>query len=375
MICSITKLAQKLIRIPSISPRDLGCQDIIITRLRKIGFIVETININDTKNFWAVRGTGKTLTFLGHTDVVPPGENKNWHSDPFDPVIHNGFLFGRGASDMKGALAAMIIAVENFIIKYPHHEGRLSFLITSDEESSAIDGTIKVVKYLISKNDIIDYCLIGEPSSDNIVGDVIKNGRRGSLTANLIIHGIQGHIAYPELADNPIHKGLPIILKILSIKLDNGNSFFSPSSINIANIHAGDGTNNIIPGSLSVQFNIRFSTEVSDLDIKSKIKNILDENNVNYSIEWCLSGKPFITKKGVLLDTTIASIMNFNKIKPVLSTSGGTSDGRFVSLMGSEIVELGLTNHTIHKVNECVKISDLQILSLIYEDIIKKLLT
>ncbi|CAL4326157.1 succinyl-diaminopimelate desuccinylase [Buchnera aphidicola] len=373
MICSIIKLAQKLIRIPSISPQDLGCQDIIINRLRKIGFQVKIININNTKNFWAVKGIGKTLTFLGHTDVVSPGENKNWDTNPFDPVINNGFLFGRGASDMKGSLSAMVIAVENFVKKNPNHKGRLSFLITSDEESSAIDGTIKVIEYLISKKDIIDYCLIGEPSSTNSVGDVIKNGRRGSITANLTIHGIQGHIAYPELADNPIHKGLPVLLKIISTKLDNGNDFFTPTTINIANIKAGDGTNNIIPGSLFVQFNIRFSTELSDAEIKSKIQNVLDENNINYSIRWYLSGKPFITKKGLLLDTVVESIMHFKKIKPILSTSGGTSDGRFVSLMGSEIVELGLTNNTIHKVNECVKISDLQILGLMYEDIMKKL--
>ncbi|AHG60274.1 succinyl-diaminopimelate desuccinylase [Buchnera aphidicola] len=374
MICSITKLAQKLIRIPSISPQDLGCQDIIIERLNKIGFKVKIININDTKNFWAVRGnTGKTLTFAGHTDVVSPGLKKDWNTDPFEPIINNGFLFGRGSSDMKGALAAMIVAVERFVKKYPFHVGRLSFLITSDEESNAIDGTVKVVEYLMSKNYTIDYCLIGEPSSNTKVGDVIKNGRRGSITANLTIHGVQGHIAYPELADNPIHKGLPIILKILSISFDHGNDFFSPTTINIANIHAGDGTNNIIPGSLFVQFNIRFSTEVSDIEIKSKIQKILNQNNINYSIKWYLSGQPFITKTGVLLDTVIKSIVHFNKIKPILSTSGGTSDGRFISLMGSEIVELGLINRTIHKVNECVKIADLQLLTLIYEDVMKKL--
>lgn len=374
MICSITKLAQKLISIPSISPKDLGCQDIIIKRLCRIGFEVKVININNTKNFWAFRGFGKTLTFAGHTDVVSPGQNEDWHSNPFEPVIRNGFLFGRGSSDMKGALASMIVATERFIGKFPNHKGRLSFLITSDEESSAVNGTIKVVEYLMSNNDMIDYCVLGEPSSTSIVGDVIKNGRRGSITANLTIHGIQGHIAYPDLADNPIHKGLPIILKILSIKLDKGNIFFSPSSINIANIHAGDGSNNIIPGSLFVQFNIRFSTEISEADIQSKIVDILQEDNIHYSIKWLFSGKPFLTKKGVLIETVTQSIFDFNKKKPILSTSGGTSDGRFIALMGSEVVELGLINNTIHKVNECVKISDLQLLSDIYEDIMKKLL-
>lgn len=375
MICSLVKLAQKLIRIPSISPEDLGCQDIIIKRLRRIGFEIYVININNTKNFWATRGFGKTLTFLGHTDVVPPGEYKNWIADPFNPIIKNSFLFGRGSSDMKGALAAMVIATEKFINQFPNHLGRLSFLITSDEESSGTDGTIKVVEHLISKNEIINYCVVGEPSSNSVIGDVIKNGRRGSITANLTIHGIQGHIAYPDLADNPIHKGLPIILKILSLKFDNGNIYFPPTSINIANIHAGDGTSNIIPGSLFVQFNIRFSTETSDKEIKNKITNILNKSSINYSIIWTLSGQPFLTKKGFLIDATIKSVMSVNNIKSVLSTSGGTSDGRFVSLMGAEIVELGLINSTIHKSNECVKIDDLKLLTLMYENIMKELLT
>lgn len=374
MNCPIVTLTQELIRIPSISPQDLGCQDIIIKRLCKMGFQIKIININDTKNFWAFRGNGKTLTFVGHTDVVSPGKEKYWNTNPFDPIIKNGFLFGRGASDMKGALSSMIIAAERFVNKFPNHKGRLSFLITSDEESHATNGTIKVVEYLMSKNDKIDYCIVGEPSSTAIVGDVIKNGRRGSITANLTIHGIQGHIAYPHLADNPIHKGLPIILKILSMKLDNGNDFFSPTIINVANIHAGDGTNNIIPGTLFVQFNIRFNTEISDREIKQKILNILDQNNINYTIKWFLSGQPFLTKKGFLVDTVIKSIIDFNKKSPILSTSGGTSDGRFIALMGSEIVELGLTNNTIHKVNECVKIIDLKLLTCIYENIMKNLL-
>ncbi|QCI20835.1 succinyl-diaminopimelate desuccinylase [Buchnera aphidicola (Hyperomyzus lactucae)] len=375
MMFSVTELAQQLISIPSISPKDLGCQNIIIKRLHAMGFKIKIINIKDTKNFWAFRGAGKTLMFAGHTDVVSPGKEEDWHTNPFDPVIKNGFLFGRGSSDMKGALAAMVIATERFINKFPNHQGRLSFLITSDEESNAINGTVKVVEYLMNKNEIIDYCIVGEPSSTSIVGDVIKNGRRGSITVNLTIHGVQGHIAYPDLADNPIHKGMPIITEILSIKLDAGNMFFSPSSINIANIHAGDGTSNIIPGSLFVQFNIRFSTEVSETEIKSKIINILNKHNINYDIKWIFSGKPFLTKPGLLIKTVTQSIININKKKPIFSTSGGTSDGRFISLMGSEVVELGLTNDTIHKVNECVKISDLYLLSLIYKDILEKLFT
>lgn len=374
MICSVIELAQQLIRIPSISPEDLGCQDVIIERLKAIGFTIKQIHVNNTKNLWAFRGSGQTLTFAGHTDVVSPGEYKKWNTDPFNPIISNGVLFGRGSSDMKGALSSMIIAAERFIKKFPNHKGRLSFLITSDEESNAVDGTIKVVEYLISKNDYIDYCLIGEPSSVSNVGDTVKNGRRGSITANLVIHGIQGHIAYPDLSDNPIHRGLPIILKILSVNLDDGNLFFQPSSINISNIRAGNGSSNVIPGSLFVQFNVRFNTEISEIDIQSKINTILNKENINYSIKWFVAAQPFLSKKGLLFDAVEKSILFINKKKPILSTSGGTSDGRFISLIGSEILELGLINSTIHKVNECVKISDLQLLTVIYENVMKELL-
>ncbi|QIE01849.1 succinyl-diaminopimelate desuccinylase [Buchnera aphidicola] len=375
MICPITQLAKQLISIPSISPQDLGCQEIIIKRLYSMGFTIKKININDTKNFWAFRGTGKTLTFLGHTDVVPPGKYEDWHTHPFNPIVRDGFLFGRGSSDMKGSLASMIIAVENFIKKFPYYKGRLSFLITSDEESSAINGTTKVVEYLQNQNDTIDYCIVGEPSSIKKVGDVIKHGRRGSITANITIYGTQGHIAYPHLADNPIHKSLPLILKILSIQLDHGNNFFSPSSINVANIHSGEGISNIIPKSLFVQINIRFNPETSATKIQSKIINLLNESKIDFCIKWDISGQPFLTKHGLLIKTVMQSIKYFNKNPPILSTSGGTSDGRFIASMGSEVVELGLTNNTIHKINECVKISDLKILSCIYEDIIKKLFT
>ncbi|QNS01836.1 MAG: succinyl-diaminopimelate desuccinylase [Buchnera aphidicola (Pentalonia nigronervosa)] len=374
MSCAVIQLTQQLIRIPSISPQDLGCQDIIIKRLRNIGFQIKTINVNNTRNFWAYRGTGKTLAFAGHTDVVPSGASDCWNTDPFDPVICDGILFGRGVADMKGALASMVVAVERFIKKHPNHKGRLSFLITSDEEDTAIDGTAKIVEYLMSKRENINYCLIGEPSSTLKIGDTIKNGRRGSINALLKLYGIQGHIAYPELASNPIHTGCSIIKKLLSIKFDHGNTYFSPTSINISNIHGGTGKNNIIPNVLSIQFNIRFSTEITDIKIKDKVKNILDNSHIKYDIKWFLSGQPFITQPGVLINTVIQSIINLNRIKPNLSTGGGTSDGRFISLMGPEIVELGLTNKTIHKVNECAKISDLKMLSLIYEDIIKNLM-
>ncbi|WP_343154334.1 succinyl-diaminopimelate desuccinylase [Buchnera aphidicola (Aphis aurantii)] len=374
MIDSVIELTKKLIRIPSISPKDLGCQDIMIHFLSNLGFKIKKIKINDTTNFWATRGTGKTLTFAGHTDVVSPGEYKYWDNHPFNPIVQNGVLFGRGASDMKGALAAMLIASKKFITQHPYHKGRLSFLITSDEESSAIDGTKKVVDYLISKKDLIDYCIVGEPTSYSKVGDCIKNGRRGSLNANLKILGIQGHIAYPNFADNPIHKGLPIILQLLAMPLDQGNNFFSPTIMNISNIHAGNGSDNIIPGSLLVQFNFRFSNEISENQIKSNFLKILDKNNINYSIKWNLSGLPYLTKNSLLENTVIESILNITKNKPILSTDGGTSDGRFIAKLNSQIIELGLLNKTIHKVNECVKISDLKILTLIYENIIKKLL-
>ncbi|AWH90669.1 succinyl-diaminopimelate desuccinylase [Buchnera aphidicola (Melanaphis sacchari)] len=374
MISSIVELTKKLIRIPSISPQDLGCQDIMIDFFRNLDFKVTRVNVNNTKNFWATRGSGKTLAFAGHTDVVSPGEYSQWTNNPFDPVINHGFLFGRGASDMKGALAAMMIASERFIKKFPLYQGRLAFLITSDEESSALDGTKKVVDYLISKNDKIDYCIVGEPSSNVTIGDTIKNGRRGSITANLKIYGIQGHIAYPQLADNPIHKSLPIILKLLSVKLDHGDHFFSPSIVNISNIHSGEGSNNVIPGSLFVQFNFRFGISISENEIKSRFVKILKDSNINYSLEWYISGKPFLTKNGLLINKTIQSIKEFNDVQPILSTDGGTSDGRFIALMKSEIVELGLTNNSIHKINECVKVSDLKKLSLIYESIMKNLL-
>ncbi|QIQ41148.1 MAG: succinyl-diaminopimelate desuccinylase [Buchnera aphidicola (Aphis urticata)] len=373
MICSVTELSKKLIRIPSISPKDLGCQDIMINFLSELGFQIKQININDTKNFWATRGSGKTLTFAGHTDVVSPGECKDWNHHPFDPIVKDGVLFGRGASDMKGALAAMLIASKRFIKKHSNYKGRLSFLITSDEESSALYGTTKVVDYLIAQKDSIDYCIIGEPTSENKIGDCIKNGRRGSLTADLTILGIQGHIAYSHLADNPIHKGLPIILQLLSTSLDQGNIFFSPTSINIANIHAGNGSNNIIPASLFVQFNFRFSNEISENQIKLKFIQILEKNNINYSIKWHLSGLPFITKEGLLKNAVIKSILKITKTKPIVSTDGGTSDGRFIAKLNSQIIEVGLINNTIHKVNECVKISDLKILTLIYESIMQQL--
>ncbi|HMI77117.1 MAG TPA: succinyl-diaminopimelate desuccinylase, partial [Buchnera sp. (in: enterobacteria)] len=298
MFCPVLKLAKQLISIPSISPMDLGCQKIIIERLCAIGFKVELINIKDTCNFWATKGYGKTLTFLGHTDVVNPGKLCNWHIPPFQPVVKNGLLFGRGAADMKGALAAMVVAVERFVKKYPNHTGRLSFLVTSDEESSAINGTKKVVEKLKSIQECIDYCLIGEPSSSEILGDVVKNGRRGSITASITVYGIQGHVAYPIFGDNPIHKVLPFLTSLITENWSQGNNFFPPTQVQIINIQSGDGSHNIIPGELFVEFNFRFGNDISILDIQKKVEKFLLDYCLNYSIKWNISAKPFFTKSG-----------------------------------------------------------------------------
>ncbi|CAL4318829.1 Succinyl-diaminopimelate desuccinylase [Buchnera aphidicola (Neophyllaphis podocarpi)] len=373
MSCPVTKLAQKLIYLPSISPHDLGCQKIIINRLLKIGFNIEDFKINNTDNFWAWRGTGKTLNFLGHTDVVPSGPVIKWKHHPFKSIIKNGVLFGRGASDMKGALAAMIIAVENFVFFNPRHIGRISFIITSDEESNAEDGTKKVVEKLIAKNEFIDYCLVGEPTSNLFLGDCIKNGRRGSLNAYLIIFGIQGHIAYPYLADNPIHKSLSILKELINHEWSKENNFFSKTQIQISNINSNNNSINTIPGSLFVNFNFRFNNDTNFNDIKLNFEKLLIKHKIKYSIKWNLSGNPFITKKGKLLDTVINSIKHYTSKEPELSTSGGTSDGRFFHSIGSEVIEFGLLNKTIHKINECVNISDLKMLSSIYYKIIEKI--
>ncbi|PPI88250.1 succinyl-diaminopimelate desuccinylase [Candidatus Pantoea edessiphila] len=374
MLCPIIELTKQLIRCPSISPNDAGCQDILINRLKSIGFQVEKININNTKNFWATRRYGKTLAFAGHTDVVHPGDINSWNSFPFDPIIYKDMLFGRGAVDMKGALAAMIVAAERFVKKYPNHKGCLAFLITSDEESSANHGTLKVIERLISRNICLDYCLIGEPTSNIIVGDIVKNGRRGSINVNLIIHGIQGHVAYPNLANNPIHIGVKLLNELICIVWDKGNDFFPPTSIQVTNIKAGDGSTNIIPGNLLIQFNIRFSTELNDVKIRENIDILLSKLQLSYSIEWDVAAQPFLTSSGILIDTVMTTVLQYNKIQPKILNTGGTSDGRFISRTGAQIVELGLVNATIHKINECVRISDLKILSKIYQNIMQQLI-
>ncbi len=374
MHCPVIELTEQLIRCPSLSPDDAGCQRLLTERLKAHGFTIEQMNFGDTLNFWATHGEGETLAFVGHTDVVPAGDLTQWSHPPFEPIIRDGMLYGRGAADMKGSVAAMIVAAERFVAKHPDHKGRLAFLITSDEEASAIDGTVKVVEQLMARNDRIDYCLVGEPSSTAIVGDIVKNGRRGSLTANLTIHGTQGHVAYPDRADNPVHRAIPALQALITTEWDKGNEFFPPTSMQIANISAGTGSNNVIPGDLFVQFNFRFSTALTDTQIRQRVEDLLKKHQLRYTLNWNLSGLPFLTAKGKLIDAVNNVVRHYNHIEPQLLTNGGTSDGRFVARMGAQVVELGPVNTTIHKIDECIKASDLQLLSKMYQRIMAELL-
>ncbi|CAJ0992186.1 succinyl-diaminopimelate desuccinylase [Pantoea sp. Nvir] len=375
MFCPVIKLAQQLIRRRSLSPDDAGCQALLIDRLKEIGFSVELMQISDTLNFWATRGQGETLAFAGHTDVVPPGNLRLWINPPFEPTIHDSMLFGRGAADMKGSLAAMVVAAERFVAVHPMHKGRLAFLITSDEEASAQNGTVRVVERLMARNERIDYCLIGEPSSTEVLGDVVKNGRRGSMTINLNIHGVQGHVAYPHLAENPVHSAIPALNKLIFTEWDHGNEFFPPTSMQIANMQAGTGSHNVIPGECFVQFNFRFSTELTTQIIKDRVMALLDSYQLRYTLKYTVSGQPFLTAHGKLVDATMQAVSYYNHtVKPQLLTTGGTSDGRFIALMGAQVVELGPVNATIHKINECVKATDLQTLSCIYQRIMEQLI-
>ncbi|MBG6247473.1 MULTISPECIES: succinyl-diaminopimelate desuccinylase [Symbiopectobacterium] len=374
MSCPVLELAQQLIKRPSLSPRDEGCQALLIERLKAVGFTIEKMDFGDTENVWAWRGEGKTLAFAGHTDVVPSGDASRWQHPPFKPTLRDGFLYGRGAADMKGSIAAMVVAAERFVQANPHHQGRLAFLITSDEEASAVNGTVKVVEALMARNERVDYCLVGEPSSTTKLGDVVKNGRRGSITANLTVHGVQGHVAYPHLADNPVHRAMEALNKLVDTEWDQGNAFFPPTSMQIANINAGTGSNNEIPGELFVQFNFRFSTELTDDVIKARVAALLDRHQLNYTLNWNLSGQPFLTPPGDLVDVVVTAVEHYSEITPELLTNGGTSDGRFIAQMGAQVVELGPVNATIHKVDECVTAADLQLLSRIYQRIMEQLI-
>lgn len=375
MDCPVIQLAQDLISRPSISPDDQGCQALLIERLKKIGFNVEEMPYGDTLNFWAHHGnSGETLAFAGHTDVVPAGDPAKWQTPPFTPTIINQHLYGRGAADMKGSVAAMIVAAERFIAKHPNHTGRLAFLMTSDEEAKATNGTVKVVEALMQRNERLDYCLVGEPSSQSQLGDMVKNGRRGSMTANLTILGTQGHVAYPHLADNPVHRATAFLQELVSTQWDQGNEFFPATSMQIANVQAGTGANNVIPGEFFIQFNFRFSTELTDAIIRERVESMLAHHQLKYELVWSLSGQPFLTRTGRLVDATVQAIHELTNRNTELSTSGGTSDGRFIAQMGAQVIELGPLNATIHKVDECVSIDDLQQLALIYERIMELLL-
>jgi succinyl-diaminopimelate desuccinylase len=369
------ELAKQLIAQASITPDDGGCQPIMIARLEAIGFKVEKLRFGEVDNFWARRGDSEPLyAFAGHTDVVPTGPESNWHHPPFQPTIKDGMLYGRGTADMKGSLAAMITACERFISLHPDHKGSIAFLITSDEEGPAIDGTVKVIETLETRQEKIFGCIVGEPSSTRQVGDVIKNGRRGSLGAELIVHGQQGHVAYPHLAANPVHLFAAAMQELVETEWDQGNTFFPKTTFQISNIQAGTGATNVIPGDLNVTFNFRFSTEVTEAILQQRTEAILDKYKLHYTLNWTLSGLPFLTAEGELIDATVAAIKTVSGITTELSTAGGTSDGRFIAPTGCQVIELGPCNATIHKVNECVAVKDLDDLSAMYEQILINLL-
>lgn len=369
-------LACELIRRRSVTPLDEGCQQLMIERLEAQGFCVVRLPFGSVENFWAVHGnSGPTLCFAGHTDVVPTGPESDWQRPPFEPHIEAGILYGRGAADMKGSLAAMITGVENFLSEHPDHLGQIAFLITSDEEGIAVDGTVKVVEWLRQQDAMPDWCIVGEPSSSEQMGDVVKNGRRGSLGAELTVKGIQGHVAYPHLADNPIHRAAPALAELAAENWDSGNDFFPATSFQVSNIQGGTGATNVIPGSIHVVFNFRFSTEVTEQQLRERTEAILDKHNLDYDIQWHLSGQPFLTAEGELVEATVASIREVTGLHTELSTAGGTSDGRFIAPFGTQVVELGPVNATIHKVDECASVADIEQLSVVYQRILEKLLS
>ena len=368
-------LTRDLIACASVTPEDAGCQSLMMARLQQAGFAVEPLRFGEVDNFWATRGSsGPLLVFAGHTDVVPPGDTGQWESDPFIATEAVADLVGRGAADMKASLAAMVVACEHFVGAHPDHSGRIGFLITSDEEGPAKDGTIRVMETLKDRGEQIDWCVVGEPSSTRELGDLVKNGRRGSLNARLVIHGKQGHIAYPHLADNPIHRAMPTLNALVAEPWDQGNDFFDPTSLQISTIRAGQGVTNVIPGSVEELFNLRFSTEVTADEIRGRCEAILDQGGLTYDIEWSLSGEPFLTEPGALLNAVMDSIESTTGHVPEVSTGGGTSDGRFIAPSGAQVVEVGHVNATIHQINERVKLADIPQLTKIYEGILERLL-
>jgi succinyl-diaminopimelate desuccinylase len=369
------ELTQALIACPSVTPADAGCQALMAARLAARGFRIETLQYGSVTNLWARRGeSAPLLCFAGHTDVVPTGPLEEWRSDPFVPVIRDGVLYGRGAADMKSGLAAMVTATEEFVAAHPGHRGSIAFLITSDEEGPSVDGTKRVVEALKARGETIDWCIVGEPSSDKAVGDTIKIGRRGSLSGRLTVHGVQGHVAYPQLAENPVHTLAPALAELTARVWDAGDAFFQPTTFQISNLNAGTGAPNVIPGELKARFNLRYSPVQTVEGLKKTVEDILTRHGARYTLEWYVSGEPFYTPPGALSEAAVGAITELTGVAPVLSTGGGTSDGRFIAPLGAQVVELGVTNATIHKVNECVRIEEIGSLHRMYRGVLERLL-
>jgi len=369
------RLARELISRRSITPEDGGCQELLAERLARLGFAIEPVRRGQVSNLWARRGAARPLLcFIGHTDVVPTGPLDQWHTDPFVPTERNGKLFGRGAADMKTSIAAFVVAVEGFLVAHPSHKGSIALLITSDEEGPAVDGTAKVVELLKSRGERIDYCLVGEPTCVSKLGDTIKNGRRGSLSGTLRVKGVQGHIAYPHLGKNPVHLVVPALAELAAAEWDSGNEYFPPTTWQISNIHGGTGATNIIPGEVEVMFNFRFSTASTPEELKARVEAILDRHGLDYGLEWSLSGTPYLTPRGKLVETLSAAIRDVAGIIPDISTTGGTSDGRFIAELCPEVVEFGPVTASIHKINEHVDFAAIDALRDIYLGVLKRLL-
>ena len=371
----VLSLAEALISRPSNTPEDAGCLEIIGERLRPLGFSLERVDRGSVSNLWARRGTAAPLVcFAGHTDVVPSGPRLAWHSDPFQPQVRNGLLYGRGAADMKSSLAAFVLAIERFIAEQPRHPGSIALLLTSDEEGDAVDGTVRVVEALQARGERIDYCIVGEPTSVERLGDTIKNGRRGSLSGRLVVEGVQGHVAYPQLAKNPIHLAAPALAELVATHWDEGNEYFPPTTFQISNAHAGTGATNVIPGSLEVLFNFRFATASTAQELQDRVHGILDRHGLEYQLYWSPPGKPFLTPRGTLVAALVEAIRAATGVEAQVSTSVGTSDGRFIADICGEVAEFGPLNATIHKIDECVAVADLEPLARSYQGVLERLL-
>lgn len=364
-----------LIRRRSVTPDDAGCQALLIERLERLGFRCETMQFEDVTNLWARRGDASpVLCFAGHTDVVPPGDEREWHSDPFEPTFRDGMLYARGSADMKSGLAAMIVALEDFVAAHPDHAGSLAMLITSDEEGHARDGTLRVMAALEARGEHIDWCVLGEPSSQDRLGDIVRIGRRGSLSGILTVRGVQGHVAYPQLADNPIRRFAPVLAELHDISWDNGNAFFPPTSFQVVDVRAGVGAPNVTPGELTARFNFRYSTEWTHESLKQRVEAVFDAHDIDYQLDWHLSGEPFLTSPGRLIDAVRQCVVEHTGAEPELSTGGGTSDGRFISPAGTDVIELGPVNASIHKIDEHVRVDDVVRLTHMYRRIAELLL-